>query len=173
MLARLEKIPLSDAEINHSLTNIPHLIIEWPQLSNYNSLDELLEGQKGVIILLEIDDDASKSGHWICILNKKDIEYFDPYGIGIAEELAITHENNLMDRLIKNTKRKVNFNKIKFQEFKHDVNTCGRWCIVRLRHWPLSLKMFREFIFGNPLRMPPDVYVTYLTMGATSDMFLQ
>lgn len=169
-LPELEKIALSDIEIDHSVGQIPHKIIEYPKLKGYRNLEELMEGLRAVIVLLEIDDDRTKSGHWICILDRgPSYEYFDPYGMTPGQELSLTHEKPIILGILSRTNKKLIINQKRFQAFKHDVNTCGRWCICRVRHWKLDLKQFWTFIRRNPFGWQNDIYVTYLTRGSTGD----
>ena len=171
-LKDLETIALSDDEIKHAVGKIPVRIMEYKELVGHHNLEELVHNFRALLILLEIDDDNTKAGHWITIIDRgEEYEYFDPYGLSPAKELAITHEAPVILNIIRNTKKRVLVNSHRFQKFKHDVNTCGRWCIVRIRHWPLSLRQFQHFTVNNSLHFDPDVFVTYLTMGATNDRF--
>src|SRR5277367_309500 len=59
-------------------------IISYNDLYNINNIDEILKFGSCVILY----NTAENSGHWCCILTHKNkIEFFDPYGILIDDEI--------------------------------------------------------------------------------------
>ena len=70
---------LSNHELEKMMNNQIKVVI-YPDLVNYNSIEELLEPFGAVIILYLMDTDT---GHWVTLFrypNSNKIEFFDPYG---------------------------------------------------------------------------------------------
>jgi hypothetical protein len=105
-------------------------------------------------------EDKYNSGHWCCILRYGDtIEWFDSYGLRPTGEIdfiprvinqMLGQEKNHFYKLLKAVKNhKVIWNKKRFQKLKNGINTCGRWCILRIltcMEMFFSLEDFIDFI---------------------------
>lgn len=162
-----EKKPLTFDDLREMLQEDKETtkIMGYDDLSNIESLDELFEGDKrAVIILLQIETkDAPKVGHFIALLNKEDhVEHFDPYGFSVDQELAITHEKDYLGILFRREDKRIVTSKRRFQKIRESVNTCGRWCVVRIKHYNMSLSEFSTFI--DQIHYEPDVAVTLMTL---------
>jgi hypothetical protein len=134
-------------------------IIEYNQLADYNTIEQLLPRNKSYkIILIEEKDN---SGHWVCVLRyKKTIEFFNSYANFPSLELSmISPEKNLelgqdkqyLNILLTKALGKFNviYNKVPFQKLQTGVNTCGKWVILRilmLTHYNYTLAQFIEFM---------------------------
>jgi len=162
-----ESISLSDSDITR-LSHGDIKTITYPQLKDYQSLDDLFSSHDFVMILYET---RQNYGHWIMLSKFKDskgeyYEFFDPYGFQPDEELQFIDENvrdnlgesdyHLSSMLHGN---RVVVNHTRFQQFKEDVNTCGRHCIFRFLNRRMNLKQYTEFILGS-LHNNPDYLVT-------------
>ena len=77
-IKEIEDKPLSDTDIKSYLGKSTK-IIEYKDLKNYNSIDELLPNDKDFCVLLY--ENEAHSGHWTAVLKyDNDIELFDSYG---------------------------------------------------------------------------------------------
>ena len=117
-------------------------IMKYSQLKNYKTIEELLPKNGDFqIILIE---DAVNSGHWVSVAREgKTIEYFNSYGdkwdtdwkfIPRMVRLILGQGSNELTRLFKQAEKdgwKVVYNKIKFQKEGTDIQTCGRWVVLR------------------------------------------
>jgi len=141
-------------------------ILNYDDLGRFNSIDELMGGDPAVIILMMIETpNAPRVGHWIALLNVgNEIEHFDPYGLKIDQELAITHEVPFLTRLVRKSTKMVRQSTHRFQMFREHVNTCGRWCVVRVRMRDRSNTDFRMFF--DVLSGSADESVTLMTFLA-------
>lgn len=139
-------------------------LINYNDLKEATSIEQVFGRDKAVIILMSIEaKNAPKVGHWIALLDKPGlIEHFDSYGFSVDQELAITHEQNLLKKLLSTSGKKVAQSRRKFQQIREQVNTCGRWCVVRIKHFEMSVTQFSDFI--DKLHYVPDVAVTMLTL---------
>ena len=137
--------------------------INYDDLKKYKTLKEVMTSPC-VIILLQIESpNAPRVGHWILLLERNsEIEHFDSYGLDVDEELALTHEQSFLTELFKTTHTKIKTNHIRYQRFREQVNTCGRWCVARCLLNNLSLEQFKEFIFD--VHDTHDVAVSLMTM---------
>lgn len=122
-------------------TNKSQIIVKvYPELNQINNIIDILPGNIcACFILLKTTEN---SGHWTCLCrNQNDIYYFDSYGIGPDDELHNIkpglryqlHENSkALTRLIQTIPSGFTFsyNKVQFQQYDPNVNTCGKWCDV-------------------------------------------
>lgn len=135
--------------------------IEYSQLAKMTFDDLWAEGPR-VIVLLNIINKNHREpvGHWITLLKFPDyVEHFDPYGLTIDQELAFTHDKPLLGSLLRG--HTVVENRTRLQKFRENVNTCGRWAVVRANKYPMNLHDFKKWIHDIPCE--PDVAITLLT----------
>ena len=132
-------------KLNYSLTNIDiekylgtEHIIKYSDLNKYQNIDQAFGDNKFLILLIE---SGRNRGHWVCLLRYNDgtIEQFDSYSGKIDSELKFItssmrrnlHENNcILTQLLRN--RKSIWSKYRYQKLDNDVDTCGRWIILRI-----------------------------------------
>jgi hypothetical protein len=142
--------PMNDSEIKHYLPNTP--LITYPELGNYNSLEELLPENKSYVIILY--QDSPNKGHWVCVLRYDDkFEYFDSYGNKIDDPLnwvplGIRKELDQMTPYLSNMLKgkKYVWNNKKFQEENPEVATCGRHCVFRILNNEENNLNLKEYI---------------------------
>lgn len=116
-------------------------IIKYSDLSNYNTINDLLPNDKDFrVVLIE---NKYNQGHWVALLKYGDIiEWFNSYGtkpeydfkfIPTPIKNFLGQGGNLLTNILKtkDKKQKVYYNKKKFQTINDGVNTCGRWVIAR------------------------------------------
>lgn len=143
-------------------------ILEYKDLNNYTSIDELLHGERDfVVILIETSD---KNGHWTVLLKYDGIlEWMDSYGLGVDKELGfiknsirklLGEEVKQLTYLIDTSPYDCIYNHIQLQSHKSFVSTCGRWVVDRILHFKkgLNLKEYIDylnfFIHQNNLKGP-------------------
>jgi hypothetical protein len=155
---------ISDDDIEKYLDKEGHQkIIKYSDLKNYRDIDDLIPKFNDYkIILIETQ---MNSGHWIVLLKykidkKPTIEYFNSYGLKVGADLNFISKaiNNMLgqgkndlDNLLTQAEDKYDiiYNKKRFQSTKKDINTCGRWCILRIimmKHYGMDLYEFNKFI---------------------------
>ena len=138
-------------------------ILKYSELDQFRTIEELLPNDVDYRIIL-IEQNPN-SGHWTCILRYgKTYEFFDPYGLRFDEELNFISKvkNKLLGQDVKHLTILLNdakargwnviWNKKKLQQLKEGVNTCGRWCLLRitmLTQFFFDLKEFQDFIENN------------------------
>lgn len=133
MFENLNSIPLSDLD----LTNITYSNIKkYNDLINLNSIDECLDNEGRCIIFYE--NNNSNLGHWTAIRkNNNTIEFFDSYSNHSNNIITFLNyesntDSNLLYNLIINSGYGYNWNKIKYQKRKDNVNTCGKHVLLFL-----------------------------------------
>ena len=162
-IADIEAKPLSIKQVESMLVGDNAIVIHYDDLANVSSLSELMNLAKCVVILLEIEGpEAQRVGHFILMLNHGDhYEHFDSYGLDVDEELALTHEKRYLTTLIGSSNKAVENAHAKLQEVREDVQTCGRWVVLRCKLSSMRLQQFNDFISSQ--HQPPDIFVTALT----------
>ena len=153
------KEPLTISQVKSISDN--SLVIKYEDLQEYKNAQDLFNKNSSVIVLLQMQHDAAKIGHFIALLDYPDyIEHFDSYGLTIDDELLITGEDNHLKRLLTKSPKKLVTLSTSLQKRKPDVETCGRWCGLRCRWKSWDQKKFLKFF---NLGIDKDLAVTLLT----------
>ena len=133
-------------------------IYKYEDLENVQYLDEIFNLYGAAIILYQT---AEKYGHWVSLIKKSNklLEFYDPYGINVDDELNIDNNYHLrihggklvphLTSLIEKGGWRVEVNKTQIQKIKEDVNTCGRYCALRVRFKNLSMLKFNNLFLNN------------------------
>jgi hypothetical protein len=168
---------ITDSDLRRYFPDADHNTIVYSDLSKYNNINQLLPDDKSYKIIL-IETTGHNVGHWTTVMRYSDtIESFDSYGSGKLEnEFKFIPKNirqmlgettNYLQELLKNAKRdgfQIVYNRDRLQADHDGVNTCGRWCILRIlmmKEMGYSLKDFCEFMddTSEDTGKPPDVLV--------------
>ena len=153
--------PMTDTDIRNYLPDAK--IIKYEELSEFDSIKELLPQEKDYVIILF--ETSKNIGQFICVIrNNKQIIFFDPYGNRPDKFLFwctkytrkklnqdVPHLSLLLNQAI-DEKFKVYFNQIKFQnEDQISYATCGRWCVAVIKYFMTNqkptIKGFYKIIF--------------------------
>ena len=166
-LSQLKEYALSGEDLVKLVGTID--IIVYPDLDEYNSLDELFETRNEVVILFLTE--SKDMGHWLAMLfhpQRKTVEFFDSFGLKVdSHRQWLTEEKKrTLDQAapqIMNLLRKSNYNGVynetKLQ--KENVNTCGRHVACRIMHRHLLLPKYLELVEESGYT--PDDFVTLVT----------
>lgn len=167
IIKNLEAKSLSDVDI-HNVTDAN--VIVYSDLKKYSSLDDLMGDACAAVILFRT---AENFGHWTCIFkhNSETVEWFDSLAFRPDDELKKTKGEQLriqlgqnlplLTKLIDESPYRCIYNHYKLQENARDVNTCGRWCILRLALREMGPKEFRNLFINQKFK--PDYYASALT----------
>jgi hypothetical protein len=142
-------------------------------LANMRSIKEAMGKNRAMIILYETKE---ASGHWCAVFEAAPgiIEFFDPYGIAPDGELDFIEkgyrrasgQGRHLSRLLESAGRSgynmVVYNNEPLQKLARDMNTCGRWCGLRVSLKRMPLKKFIGLF--RKQKFPADWYVTALTL---------
>lgn len=144
---KLESISENQIIYDYMGTDNEGDILTYDQLGNYQNIDQLFGNKHWKIILIR---QTESSGHWITILKynlngERIIENFNSYGFYPDKDLSFNSSqtnqqlgqstkylSSLYNQAI-NDGYKVIYNKVKFQQLKNGVNTCGRHVLFRLQ----------------------------------------
>jgi|SRR5580693_8213995 hypothetical protein len=172
IVRKYEQIPLSDKNVLDLVDRKANLIV-YPNLVHYKTLDQMLEPYGACFLLFE---SKPNFGHWCCIFKVDDetVEFFNPYGgdehgypddclnfIAAPFRKKSNQDHTYLSALMYNSPYELTYNEYKFQKHGHNINTCGRWCAIRLIFRFLTLDEFSN-IFK---RDDGDKLVTILTMN--------
>ena len=150
-------------------------VVPYHTLNKYESIDDLLSNFGAVILLYETKENF---GHYTALYynSDNDLEFFDSYGFKPDEELKYATYNldngiPYLTNLLKKYQKKVVINTRKFQAFKKDMNTCGRWTSVRiLLREKYTLPEFTK-LFSNIKYYSGDFWVSAMTFLITENDF--
>ena len=132
-------------------------IIKYSDLSNFDNIDDVFNGNSFVIVLIE---SKLNSGHWTTMLRYDNtIELFDSYSGTLDNELSfiskqmkieLGENEHILTELLKKSGHKVVVNKYKFQSEKKingmDVDSCGKWCLLRILMFVCANMQLKEFV---------------------------
>ena len=173
-IKKAERIDLTGADI-HRITDGKCSIVAYETLEKVNSLEEILEPHGCVMLLYQTSKDF---GHWVTLFrsdknNKKNLQFFDPYGLKVDQELDINAEFHLrqhngvrtphLSALIEKGGYNVKSNTHRLQRFLKDVETCGRHVGFRIRMREMPLDKYIKFLTTNKA-YDPDFWVSALTI---------
>lgn len=142
-------------------------IIAYHNLNNYNSIEELCDNEtKSAIILYE---SKLNFGHYCAVIlhDNNTVEFFDPYGNKPDSQLSfavydLQFKTPFLTNLLNNFKGKLIYNKNRLQQYHKDVNTCGRWCSIRVRMRKMNLQSF-SLLFSSNRHYRGDFWVSAIT----------
>lgn len=146
---------LSDKDIMRLLRGKAN-IMTYQELQKYNSLDDAL-GPHGALVLLYTT--KNNYGHWVCVfrVNKDTVEFFDSYGYSPDDQLNFIpqyfRERNYgryphLTALLYESGYNIVYNEYQLQDEKKGVNTCGRWCVLRILMKDVPQKKFSEYFYN-------------------------
>lgn len=128
---------LSGLDIIEWFSNLDYqipLIITYPELT---SMSNILTKNNGYCCFLLYEKEP-RIGHWTLVFIDpvdKMIEFFDPYGVEIDDQLNHTFYKDkqriLTKKFLDMRDDIFEINDIQFQKFANNVNTCGKWCCIR------------------------------------------
>lgn len=162
-----KKIALSNFDVLKLVNGKANLLL-YNQLHQYNNIDDVLGHNTACFILYE---SKKNFGHWCCLFKLDDntLEFFDPYGYFVDDELDFIPENFRkisnqdyphLSYLLYKSPYSLSYNEFNFQKLAKNVNTCGRWCSLRLILRNYSLKEFQKKFH----KINGDELVTLLTL---------
>ena len=129
-------------------------IIRFPDLVNYNSMQEVLPFPNDCAIIFFLDEvtPTNNIGHWACIMrNDNRYEFFDSYGLSPKEDLdhidkekriKFGEQHNYLKELGGGALR---HNPVDYQSWDPKVATCGRYAIIRLLAFQAGITSNKEF----------------------------
>lgn len=137
------------------------LILSYKELSGVFDLDETLTHTPVIFLLYE---HRHNYGHWTCILktinnNQEEcIEFFDSYGAKPDTQrngmsIQLLNDNGMefpkVLYLLFKSSYPIEYNNHKLQKIGSNINTCGRWCIVRSLMNTLTIDEFAKIFKGK------------------------
>jgi hypothetical protein len=178
-LKQISNIPLTDADLEHTIGVKPEDIILYKNLAKYETIDELLPNNTDFkIILLEWKPNA---GHWVVLYKlNNNYCYFNSYGNKYDNDLNVLsrcmrrilgEDTNQITRLLGG--KSCEWSKKRFQ--KGDAQTCGRWCVMRVSMLKMGFdqKAFDKYLETAKynLDLPYDLIVCkYIPIGNHAPM---
>lgn len=169
------KKTLSSSDINNFLGENAN-IKTYRDLKKYDNIDDLLSDYGYCILLYETRDHF---GHWTLIfkLDDKNICFFDSYGLKPDDQLRYIPKyfkqiNNInipyLTYLLYYSNYNVEYNEFKFQEYKKDINTCGRHILCRLVFNDKNIYQYKNILDKIKKKYnfkSYDKLITYMTLN--------
>lgn len=168
-----KKIALSNKDI-YNILDGQTKVITYPELINYDSLNELFKPYGSFVILYLT---KPTYGHWCCMVRHPDrIEFFDPYKDNLPDDELKHIPNNfrqssgqkkpLLTKLLLDADMPIEYNNYAFQSHGSNIATCGRHCCVRIMLKNLLLDEYYKLLTKKAKNnnITYDQLVTYLTI---------
>ena len=155
----IEYDSMGDDTIKHYFPNAK--IITYPELKNYNSIDDLIPKHGDYCFLLYLQQ--PNSGHWTLLLNDNGIiEFFCSYGSNPSEPLKWSENVNsqlgqtipYLDILLSKTKKPVKCNSIDYQNNRnYAIATCGRHdCFFLLCYFKYNMDLDKYYTMMKAIK---------------------
>lgn len=147
-------------------------IITYPDLDNYNSIEDLLDPYGAIFLLYEYQKGV---GHWTLLFRQGDtIEHFDSYNYKPDEEFKFIPDyfrkvNDMMypklTKMLYDSGKDIHYNNFELQADGDNIATCGRWCITRLMFKDMNIDQFHDMFqfLKKKTGLSLDEIVYYLT----------
>ena len=135
--------------------------VDWVNFRGH-TLHQLLQNSTGAVLLL--DHKGADVGHYV-LFHKvgNHVEYFDSYGLAPDRLVSILQfddkDTHRYLNIVKDTKKHYH----RLQERRADINTCGRYAVMRYNVGFFSYEQFVSMLHHGSLH--PDDVVTMLTMS--------
>ncbi len=150
-LNTLKRIALSQDDIQRLCDT---RVVTYPQLADAHSIDQLLYPYNSFVVLILLKNEDY--GHWVCVLRQSPTRllFFDSYGIVPDNEfkwisqkkrVSLGEAEDSLTRLFDQAKHDgytVEYNEYALQKKNKTVNTCGRWCVMRIWDRDASVREF-------------------------------
>ena len=170
-ILKAENIALTGGDIKR-IADDKINVLSYEDLEKYNNIDDVLGIHEATAILYQTSE---KFGHWIGLFKtgQNSLEFYDPFGLKIDEELNIDNEFHLrlhqgkivphLTHLINQSDYKVHSNTKQLQKQLDHVNTCGRYVGFRIRMRDTKLKDFNDLLTKNKC-YDADFWISSLTI---------
>jgi hypothetical protein len=173
LLDKIKSYSFSDKDMLR-LVDYEANLITYPEIANYETLDNLLGKHRACIILYL---QKKNYGHWCCIFERTDqkglINFYDPYGYFPDHELSFNNEtiNKKLGQQIpylsllmlnEKNKYKYTYNKYKLQSHTKGNNICGRVVGLRLNFKDFTDDEFYKLLSNNKC-YSKDQWIIFLT----------
>lgn len=176
LISRLEAVPLSGEDLvmmANKMGNNDVRFYLYAELKTITTVDELLKGANGnalntAFVLFDIiaDGQIAPVGHWAAIMRSDHgVSYYDPYGLALGQDLELSGEAPYLQDILGG--QTLDQNHFRDQNFKDELNTCGRHCVVRSIFWFMTNAQYQDLVIA-PLRRTkmvkdPDAMVSLMT----------
>lgn len=172
LLNEYADVALSNYDLIEMLDNKAN-IITYPELKNFNRIDDVLGPTGAAFILFETEP---RYGHWVALMKRgKTIEFFNSYGGWPDDTLEYIPEDfqkksnqdkTYLTKLLLDSPYEIEYNEFPFQKQDAKIRTCGRHSVVRLLLKDLDIYQYKKFldIIKKETGMDYDQIVTFLTI---------
>ena len=146
-------------------------ILNYPQLAKYNSIEELLPKPYDFCVVLLLETPVS--GHWCALIrNPSQYEWFDSYGnapdadlskwLTPSQRINLKENTYYLSNLLQG--RNYVYNKVKYQQLRQGVNTCGdhiSYRCYKLKNEGSNLKDYQDHMkkYSKLYGLTPDQLV--------------
>jgi len=144
-------------------------LVQYREVENYKSIDSLLGDYHKCILLYHTSENF---GHW-CALYRvgKTVYFFDSYGVIVDDQLKflpkdlredLNSQHRYLTELLYKSDYMVEYNQYQFQKKSPLINSCGRWCVNRLRYPDISVDEYHKLFKDASKEMPMDELIVEL-----------
>lgn len=144
-------------------------LVQYREVENYRTIEQLLGPHKKCVLLYHTSEDF---GHWVCLYQVgKTIYFFDSYGVMIDDQLKFLPKNlredmnsshRYLTNLLYRSKKMIEYNQHELQKHSPLIQTCGRWCVNRLRYPDISIDDYYKMFKDASSEMPMDELIVEL-----------
>ena len=137
----------------------------YDELASFKTLAAAAAGKPCLVVLYTMKATSKRrpaqGGHYSLVLRQPRVRYWSSYGFPVEYEIAMSHSENHLKRLIGNA---VN-DEVAYQAVA-GTETCWRWCLLRSNLYKMPETRFKTLFYQlNPLVKSPDDLCSLVTLG--------
>ena len=170
LIKSIYRVDLNLQEMRQLTRNNASIVLYDNLTINDNILDVI--GKTRLCVLLFPTQSGSPNGHYLGIMSYPEINtvlHWDSYGLGVEQEMRYSTSRHVQSNTLgqlyqkfRNQGGKVIFNTYRYQQMLPNVNTCGRFVVIRLMFSKLTEYQFARMMLNQ--HNSPDYMVTMMTM---------
>ena len=137
----------------------------YDELASFKTLQQACAGKPCLVVLYTMKPTSKRrpvqGGHYSLVIRGTRIRYWSSYGFPVEFEIAMSHNENHLKRLIGNA---VNA-EVAYQAAA-GTETCWRWCLLRSNLYKMSESRFAKLFYRLDASVKsPDDLCSLITLG--------
>jgi len=137
----------------------------YDELASFKTLQQACAGKPCLVVLYTMKPTSKRrlvqGGHYSLVIRYGRTRYWSSYGFPVEFEIAMSHNENHLKRLIGNA---VN-DEVAYQATS-GTETCWRWCLLRTNLYKMAESRFKKLFYRLDVSVKsPDDLCSLITLG--------
>ena len=137
----------------------------YDELASFKTLQQACAGKPCLVVLYTMKPTSKRrqvqGGHYSLVIRYGRTRYWSSYGFPVEFEIAMSHNENHLKRLIGNAAN----DEVPYQAAA-GTETCWRWCLLRTNLYKKSERRFKRLFYRRDASIKsPDDLCSLITLG--------